>query len=108
MEISPTLSEIQAKNLCDSYEDIKPIVNSNVKNAIGPYRQGITKDGIKIFWYYSVNDVPQNFSVIIAHEFFDALPIHKFQVIVSLNSRRKLFLPFFEKKNFSILQNPFF
>ncbi|XP_043475311.1 protein arginine methyltransferase NDUFAF7 homolog, mitochondrial [Leptopilina heterotoma] len=79
VEISPTLSEIQAKNLCASYEDIKPVVNSNVKNAIGPYRQGITKDGIKIFWYYSVNDVPQNFSVIIAHEFFDALPIHKFQ-----------------------------
>jgi len=44
------------------------------------YREGVTRDGVKIYWYYSINDVPRKFSVFIAQEFFDALPIHKFQV----------------------------
>ena len=81
VEISPALSVIQAKNLCVSSEEISPELNSKEKNAIGCYRQGITEDGVKVFWYYSVKDLPRGFSVIVAHEFFDAMPIHKFQVI---------------------------
>lgn len=91
VEISPKLSEIQAKNLCTSYEELTPNINSKMKNAIGPYKQGVTKDGIKVFWYYSVNDIPQSFSVILAHEFFDALPIHKFQVFLKKFNKYILF-----------------
>lgn len=43
------------------------------------YQSGTTRHGTNIKWYTSITDVPQkNFSLILAHEFFDALPIHKF------------------------------
>lgn len=44
------------------------------------YQKGIMKDGTRVFWYYSLNEVPHNFSCFLAHEFFDALPVHKFKV----------------------------
>lgn len=43
------------------------------------YQTGLMEDGTPVFWYYSLNEVPRNFSCILAHEFFDALPIHKFK-----------------------------
>lgn len=47
----------------------------------GPfYKSGTTPDNIKVYWYNKIEEVPRNFSVVIAHEFFDALPVHKFQV----------------------------
>lgn len=71
MEISPELSQIQAKTL---------VVN-NVEVANGsPYRLGESTSGIPVQWYKSLEEVPRQFSCVIAHEFFDALPIHKFQV----------------------------
>lgn len=43
------------------------------------YQKGVMKDGTPVFWYYSLNEVPHNFSCFLAHEFFDALPVHKFK-----------------------------
>lgn len=80
IEISPALSFIQAKTLCIESKNNELKVNENEKNSIMYYKEGITKDGIKIYWYNSINDVPREFSIFLAHEFFDALPIHKFQV----------------------------
>ncbi|XP_029177167.1 protein arginine methyltransferase NDUFAF7, mitochondrial [Nylanderia fulva] len=79
VEVSPVLSMIQAKKLCIKSTDSELRINENQKNSITHYREGVTKDGIKIYWYYTINDVPREFSVFIAQEFFDALPIHKFQ-----------------------------
>ncbi|XP_008185383.2 protein arginine methyltransferase NDUFAF7, mitochondrial [Acyrthosiphon pisum] len=49
------------------------------------YQHGITSEkyGMKeIFWYESIDDIPRNtFSLIVAQEFFDALPVHKFRKI---------------------------
>lgn len=84
MEISPALAEIQAKNVCTSYEKVAK-TNTDGKNAINYYQNGTTKDGVNVFWYYSVNNIPQKFSVFIAHEFFDALPIQKFTVLYIIN-----------------------
>lgn len=48
------------------------------------YQHGITSKKYgekKVFWYRSIDDIPKNsFSLIVAQEFFDALPIHKFKV----------------------------
>ncbi|KAK0168558.1 hypothetical protein PV327_002344 [Microctonus hyperodae] len=79
VEISRTLSEIQAQKLCTSSKEVVSEVNKEQKNSVTHYREGITEFGNKVFWYRSIEDVPRKFSIFIAHEFFDALPIHKFQ-----------------------------
>jgi len=40
--------------------------------------------GIPIYWYRDIQDIPREFSLFIANEFLDALPIHKLQVFVSV------------------------
>lgn len=80
VEVSPTLSLIQAKNLCKTITEYDTKINESKNNPINYYREGITEDEIKVYWYDSIKDVPKNFSIFLAHEFFDALPIHKFQV----------------------------
>jgi NADH dehydrogenase [ubiquinone] 1 alpha subcomplex assembly factor 7 len=39
----------------------------------------ITSHGTKIYWHNSLDDVPSGPTCIIAHEFFDALPVHQFR-----------------------------
>eukprot|EP01125_Pyxidicula_operculata_P021870 TRINITY_DN8711_c0_g1_i1.p1 TRINITY_DN8711_c0_g1~~TRINITY_DN8711_c0_g1_i1.p1 ORF type:complete len:518 (+),score=109.50 TRINITY_DN8711_c0_g1_i1:206-1555(+) len=36
-------------------------------------------DGIKFQWHIRISDVPPGPTLLIAHEFFDALPVHQFQ-----------------------------
>ncbi|OPJ72521.1 NADH dehydrogenase [ubiquinone] complex I, assembly factor 7 isoform B [Patagioenas fasciata monilis] len=71
-EVSPKLSEIQAQMLTGGK------VQSNPEDK-SVYMKGISKTGIPIFWYRDIQDVPLGYSFYLAHEFFDALPIHKFQ-----------------------------
>lgn len=42
----------------------------------------LTKSGIPVTWYRSIEQLPEKtgFSAFVAHEFFDALPVYKFQV----------------------------
>ncbi|XP_043253516.1 protein arginine methyltransferase NDUFAF7, mitochondrial [Colletes gigas] len=79
VEISPALSLIQAKNLCKIIKEHNIETNESESNSITYYREGITEDNVKIYWYHDIKDVPKEFSIFVAHEFFDALPIHKFQ-----------------------------
>ncbi|XP_018428325.1 PREDICTED: NADH dehydrogenase [ubiquinone] complex I, assembly factor 7 [Nanorana parkeri] len=74
VEVSPKLSEIQALNLTGK--------STMAKHEDKPsYKTGITKTGLPINWYYNIEDVPSGYTFYIAHEFFDALPIHKLQKI---------------------------
>ncbi|XP_074060055.1 protein arginine methyltransferase NDUFAF7, mitochondrial isoform X3 [Macrotis lagotis] len=73
VEVSQKLSEIQALTLTDETVALEHDAESSV------YMKGITKSGIPIFWYRSLQDVPQGYSFYLAHEFFDALPVHKLQ-----------------------------
>ena len=86
VEISPKLSEMQqqkltgisenkssaeaSQNLWGSEEDTK---------ATGHYKHCKSRHGPEVFWYKSPKEVPKGFTFFVAHEFFDALPIHKFQ-----------------------------
>ena len=74
VEVSPVLSDIQKKNLCVPEEEVGE-VNPSEKY----YKKGKTADNVEVFWYKSIIDLPEYFSIFIAQEFFDALPIHKFQ-----------------------------
>ncbi|KAM7364230.1 protein arginine methyltransferase NDUFAF7 homolog, mitochondrial [Cochliomyia hominivorax] len=73
VEISPYLSTLQAQLLCYTHE-------STDSNTCGFYQKGVTASGIQIYWYSRLEDVPPEFSIVLAHEFFDALPIHKLQI----------------------------
>ena len=53
---------------------------SSTNNVKPHYAHCKSKYGQDIFWYQQLPDVPRKFSFYVAHEFFDALPIHKFQV----------------------------
>ncbi|XP_056422949.1 protein arginine methyltransferase NDUFAF7, mitochondrial isoform X2 [Hyla sarda] len=71
VEVSPKLSEIQAIRLTGNSIETK-----YDGNALA-YMKGMTKSGLQISWYHDVQDVPAGYTIFIAHEFFDALPIHK-------------------------------
>lgn len=73
VEVSPVLSAIQAQELTGSDSHIDMAGEELV------YRRGNTADGVQVSWYRRLQDVPSGFSVFVAQEFFDALPIHKFQ-----------------------------
>jgi len=64
VEVSPTLSQIQAEKLT---------------GLQGVFQKAGTRHGIDVTWHQSLTDVPEGMSCFIAHEFLDALPIHKFQ-----------------------------
>lgn len=74
VEVSPVLSALQAQALTgsDSYLTAEEV-------EVPVYRRGNTADGVPVSWYRRLQDVSSGFSVIVAQEFFDALPIHKFQ-----------------------------
>ncbi|KAK9245488.1 S-adenosyl-L-methionine-dependent methyltransferase [Lipomyces tetrasporus] len=69
VEASPTLRTAQHSNLCDSA----------MKETADGF-SSITRYGLPIKWYSNLKEVPRDVtSFIIAHEFFDALPIHQFE-----------------------------
>lgn len=75
VEVSPVLAEIQKKKLCVPESDS----NESLCDGQKYYKKGKTADNVEVFWYKSIVNIPHGFSVFLAQEFFDALPIHKFQ-----------------------------
>ncbi|XP_050523780.1 protein arginine methyltransferase NDUFAF7, mitochondrial isoform X2 [Daktulosphaira vitifoliae] len=75
VEISNKYSLKQAKKLSCSH------LETNMSHKYFQYGKTSNVYGSKdIFWYYNLDDVPKNtFSFIVAQEFFDALPVHKFR-----------------------------
>ncbi|XP_069350112.1 protein arginine methyltransferase NDUFAF7, mitochondrial isoform X4 [Eulemur rufifrons] len=73
VEVSQKLSEIQALTLTEEKVPLERDAGSPV------YMKGVTKSGIPISWYRDLQDVPKGYSFYLAHEFFDVLPVHKFQ-----------------------------
>ncbi|XP_051867287.1 protein arginine methyltransferase NDUFAF7, mitochondrial [Pristis pectinata] len=73
VEVSPKLSETQARLLTEGEHCLLHDPSAAV------YKTGITKTGLPISWYKDLQDVPKGFGFYLAHEFFDVLPIHKFQ-----------------------------
>lgn len=68
VEISEELSMIQAKKLCKTIK--------KTESNYAYYMSGLTDNNIKVYWHSSIKDVPNKFSCFLAHEFFDALPVH--------------------------------
>lgn len=76
IEVSEVLSNIQAEKL-----GVTIIPNEEDSSY---YKRGKTVDNVEVFWYKSLSRYRyRRFSLIVAHEFFDALPIHKFKVRIT-------------------------
>ncbi|XP_013171433.1 PREDICTED: NADH dehydrogenase [ubiquinone] complex I, assembly factor 7 homolog [Papilio xuthus] len=71
VEISETMQILQAQRLCITHKA------TNIESPY--YYEGQTISGIKVYWYNDLKKVPNNFSWYMAHEFFDVLPVHKFE-----------------------------
>ncbi|KAF9352341.1 NADH dehydrogenase [ubiquinone] complex I, assembly factor 7 [Mortierella sp. NVP85] len=75
IEASPGLRRVQRQTLCGI-----PISEEQIG---GGSPEGITaavrSDGLQILWHDVFADLPAECSMIVAHEFFDALPIYKFE-----------------------------
>ncbi|KAH8311878.1 hypothetical protein KR044_008403 [Drosophila immigrans] len=78
VEISPYLSLQQAQRFCYTHETVPEAAQ------LPHYQVGTTATGIKAYWHRRLEDVPSGFSLVVAHEFFDALPVHKLQLIDGL------------------------
>lgn len=91
VEISSTMQSVQANRLCNSHREVDIELPHNY--------EGETVSGIKVYWYNDLKKVPNNFSWYIAHEFFDVLPIHKFEktengwreLLIDLDGQDKLY-----------------
>ena len=78
VEVSEKLSEMQETKLSG-----KPATSTEQNSEDGTqshYKECKSKHGPSVYWYRDLKDVPREYSAFVAHEFFDALPIHKFQV----------------------------
>uniref|UniRef100_A0A1A7YU06 Protein arginine methyltransferase NDUFAF7 n=1 Tax=Iconisemion striatum TaxID=60296 RepID=A0A1A7YU06_9TELE len=73
VEVSPALSHVQAQTLTGSRSQKSDCEDDPV------YRRGTTTTGLPVSWYHCLGDVPAGFCIFVAHEFFDSLPVHKFQ-----------------------------
>lgn len=73
VEVSNALSDLQGKLLC-------PDGTEKTEQDCMYYQKGVTESGIDVYWYKSLHAMHNTqFCLVLAHEFFDALPIHKFQ-----------------------------
>ncbi|KRY66772.1 NADH dehydrogenase [ubiquinone] complex I, assembly factor 7 [Trichinella pseudospiralis] len=76
VEISDKLARQQEQLLCPESTSASRM-DSIGKTAC--YKKRYTSSGIPLHWHRDVEDLPKAFSLVIAQEFFDAMPIHKFQ-----------------------------
>ncbi|KAK2550805.1 Protein arginine methyltransferase NDUFAF7, partial [Acropora cervicornis] len=90
LSMSPTLSGIQESTLTGgSHNDTKNEKQSGAtrstafENEVGSdlcYKRCITQGGVPVSWYRAIQDAPlEENTFFLAHEFFDALPVHQFQ-----------------------------
>ncbi|VDO26086.1 unnamed protein product [Heligmosomoides polygyrus] len=70
VETSDALIKEQERLLCGRPSSPSGSSDSGIRNK--------TKSGVPVSWYKTIEDVPEQFSVFVANEFLDALPVHQF------------------------------
>lgn len=85
VEVSSKLRDMQYNKLCLEEKQLRNALqeSDSEQQAANISNHSITKHGPEVSWYNCLQEVPKEFSFYIAHEFFDALPIHKFQVLLN-------------------------
>lgn len=86
VEISPQLSKMQRKKLAGGKNPIKDDPSNKKFKEVSNsdscmfYESCVSHHRINVHWYKQLRDVPSGPMFLVAHEFLDALPVHKFQV----------------------------
>ncbi|KAJ1372644.1 hypothetical protein KIN20_034846 [Parelaphostrongylus tenuis] len=75
VECSDALIEQQERQLCGGLSSSS---GSKESDSASYVKKGVSKSGVPIYWYKALDDIPEQFSVFVANEFFDALPVHQF------------------------------
>ncbi|KAI8061890.1 S-adenosyl-L-methionine-dependent methyltransferase [Gilbertella persicaria] len=78
VEASPGLRKMQRAALVKGSEE-KDVVRIEGSQFEAPVESISRQDGIKVSWHDGIEVVPDQWSFVMAHEFFDALPIHSFE-----------------------------
>ncbi|KAI8883568.1 DUF185-domain-containing protein [Backusella circina FSU 941] len=78
VEASPGLRKMQRAALVKGSED-KDVVRVEGTAEQAPIETIRREDGVNVSWHDGIEVVPDQWSFIMAHEFFDALPIHSFE-----------------------------
>ncbi|KAI8337745.1 S-adenosyl-L-methionine-dependent methyltransferase [Chlamydoabsidia padenii] len=80
VEASPGLRKMQRAALVEgsSDNDVSRIATRETA-GMNPTETITRQDGVKICWHDGIELVPEQWSFIMAHEFFDALPVHSFE-----------------------------
>lgn len=94
VEVSPHLSNVQEMKLC------RALLNDEAKGSVpsdaNHYKEAPSVFGTTVRWYRHLSDTPKSFTLYLAHEFFDALPVHKLvkkenewrEVLIDLDTSR--------------------
>uniref|UniRef100_A0A182QNQ8 Protein arginine methyltransferase NDUFAF7 n=1 Tax=Anopheles farauti TaxID=69004 RepID=A0A182QNQ8_9DIPT len=73
VEMSHNLQRSQAERLCHG-----TVHRTSAEENVPYVQEGTTSSGINVRWYSDVVEVPKAFSIVLANELFDALPVHVF------------------------------
>lgn len=79
VEVSEKLSEIQEEKLKSQDSQTITETQPQTDETVSHYKHCKSKYGPNVYWYKQLADIPRKFSCFVANEFFDALPIYKFQ-----------------------------
>ncbi|GMR43270.1 hypothetical protein PMAYCL1PPCAC_13465 [Pristionchus mayeri] len=75
VEASTALIDAQEQTLCGQRTS-----NSSAPSEGQSWlRANRTTTGVPVYWYANIDDLPDGFTVVIANEFLDALPVHCFE-----------------------------
>lgn len=96
VEASPALTTIQEQALTATPSHTH--TQQATPSPTNHHYRASQVDGLDVFWYRDLKEVPEGHSYFIAHEFLDALPIHQFQmtssgwreVLVDVDAEEKL------------------
>jgi len=70
IEVSQEMRKMQRQSLCGSFHGDEDFTEAVVSRS----------NGTKVYWHHNIKDVPSGYTMFLAHEFFDALPVHLFRV----------------------------
>ncbi|KAI8370664.1 S-adenosyl-L-methionine-dependent methyltransferase [Radiomyces spectabilis] len=78
IEASPGLRKMQRATLVEGSSDADVTRLAGDKDTF-PVETITRPDGVKVNWHDGIEVIPDQWSFVMAHEFFDALPVHSFE-----------------------------